>query len=59
MKAFDVLLLFSHDLDESEEIKEWKHTWVEIDDNDIVDIYDIETVDGEIFEVSIQVTKEV
>jgi len=62
MKAFNALLHFinnDEELNEDEEIKNWTLTEVKLDDNDYVYMYDIETTDGELIEVTIQVTKEV
>lgn len=60
MKALDILLIFSNnnaELDDCEEIKSWEVVNGKIDENDYIDIYDLETVDGEKYEVTIHVTK--
>jgi len=62
MKTFNALLHFinnDEELNEDEEIKNWTLTEVKLDDNDYVYMYDIETTDGELIEVTIHVTKEV
>ena len=62
MKTFDALLHFinvNEELNEDEEIKEWEVTETKLDDNDYVYMYDIETTDGELIEVTIHATKEV